>query len=174
MIYTIKCRRGHCGAKHDTEDIDIGYDPSVATEFHQTIVLHGWIKDEQGWLCPFDAPKPAAEKPIEEEHPFGTFCKRGQCGNANMSTLTNRLIEDGWRASAGEWLCPACWKTTQPDPGPAMAEPAQVPFMSRGDVAMIARSEIKAALRRICDKCTPHPVDERLEALLYDEAEIPF
>lgn len=128
MIYTIRCRRGHCGSQYQYDFGTLGLE-MAAMEIEKRAESRGWYRDDAGWLCPFDAPQPAAEKPIpkmlskatpSEDY---TRCSFQDCCNANLCTSNERLTRDGWHTKeigqhGQQWLCPACWKTTQPEPTP--------------------------------------------------------
>lgn len=188
MIYTIRCRAGHCGARFQTDDRDPLEGPvQSAMNIEKAAEKQGWYRENlSGWVCPFHAPKAAADKPIPkilskatpgEDY---TICSQSDCCNANLCTTEGVLKHDGWhRIGVGPWYCPACWKITQPEPEEEDREVdvnAQAAHeVTLEDIRELAREEIKAAFRRIYDKCTsPNPVDDRLESLISQEAELPF
>jgi len=113
MIYTIKCRRGHCGSQFAYESHN--REPGDCEQtLRERAEKQGWVYCHDGtlgWLCPFDAPKEAA-KPT-------TNCSFPGCSNTCRTHAPEVLVACGWHGlhnDANEWLCPACWKTTQPDP----------------------------------------------------------
>lgn len=116
MIYTIRCRRGHCGSQYQYDFGALGLE-RAATEIEKRAESRGWCRDDAGWLCPFDAPKPAP-KTTGEVLGTGDYtgCMQSLCGNVNVCLDEKNLVKDGWRRVGGEWYCPACWKTTQPEP----------------------------------------------------------
>lgn len=131
MIYRVKCKRGHCGARFETDDRDPIEDPGHSAMNLEKAAEHaGWHRDLQGWLCPFDAPKEAA-KPQEA---LLTLCCTKMCNNGNVSNVRELLIADGWHQKKERdvpefsWLCPACWKTTQPEPIHEQAAAIMNPF----------------------------------------------
>ncbi len=123
MLYTIKCRRGHCGSRFEHEG-------TSGDPIHDTKILdnraasQGWFRETTagGWLCPFDAPK---ELPIS---PPMIECSGEGCLNACLQTDETEAISMGWHSidvpkQATQWLCTRCWKASQPEkPKPTEAE----------------------------------------------------
>lgn len=120
MIYTIKCGLGTCGARHEyvSENREPAWcEDSLKAEADK----HGWVKQKLNplrWLCPFHAPKAP-----EASYQPRTHCVRIECGNMNKSLEAAALVKDGWHyvphnepGKHMAWYCPACWKTTQPEP----------------------------------------------------------
>ena len=195
MIYTIRCKKGHCPARFQTDDRDPMEGPSTsANNIESKAREHGWVEIDRGWLCPFDAPNPAAEKPIpktlSEATPGEdyTICSFQDCCNANLTTTEGVLLKDGWRRAlraATEpafWLCPACWKTTQPEtePGPdpikELEDLEREAAERRQEMRKVAKEEIRAAFARILNK-SERGGKARCDALatmIEDEAAVPF
>ena len=119
MIYTIKCRRGHCGSQYCLEIADHNL-KAGREHIEENAKARGWIEGHDGaigWLCPFDAPKPAAE-PVDQNIVASTFCSGLGCCNASTVSVPTILLSNGWHLNndTHSWICPACWKTTQPEP----------------------------------------------------------
>lgn len=143
MIYTIKCRR-NCGASHEST-----VNPDHLESKAQ---LQGWRLDGDGWLCPFDASKPAA-KPVDRNIVAATICLGAGCCNSSTAIAPAVLKSNGWHSHANQWYCPACWKTTQSEPetepGPTQEECEWSIDQIEGIARRVALDEVRQAFGRL-------------------------
>lgn len=130
MIYTIKCRRGHCGSQFAYESVARQRPEEAAKEGQDQARQRGWVNEygsSISWLCPFDAPKEAA-KAIHPDKEMLTHCGFPGCMTGHLTDNPAFLAKDGWRRVSTEmgkpaqWFCAACWKAGLPEP---TAKPAE-------------------------------------------------
>ncbi len=185
MLYTIKCRRGHCGAgfEHQGSNSDPVHNEQI---LGQRAISHGWVIDMDGggWLCPFDAPK--ADLPSGPKFTCSGTDKT--CLNACYADDDAEAVSMGWHDARlspilePNWLCTQCWKASQPEePKPERpAEPdiekwvEQTLVRNEQSIREIARKDREAWLRRLCDKIGATPTAQKIMDALEIDAEIPF
>lgn len=147
MIYTICCKRDDCGGMHSSKSEE-GCNVEAK--------IHGWKESfESGWLCPFHAPKEAAKTTKSPNDHRRTLCERFECLNLCDTTEPGQLTASGWHNVITEpngtlvWYCPACWKTTQPEPMPIFdqAEAMHAAEFSIDQVKEIAAEVAKKEIR---------------------------
>lgn len=150
MIYTIDCRYRECGASYSAQTLKATLSGDLV-RMESTMRGQGWEVDYEGWRCPFHAPKEAAKADDEDV----TACHFARCLNYCKGTSEAELAVSGWR-SAGivggseRWICPACWKTTQPEPAP---EPVhEFPLWAANEMKVIAAEVAKAEVRAFVDR----------------------
>jgi len=164
MLYTIKCRRGHCGASHSGAVCEQTLTGDLF-RLQERMRLVGWLDGPAGWLCPFDAPKPATKGP-KQGHAKRMLCARFECMNLCDTTDPGELTAHGWHQTSRTvdkeaWYCPACWKTTQPEPihaqAAAIMNPAPASDWSIDEIkevaAEVAKAEIQAFVTSLSIYC---------------------
>lgn len=169
MIYTIRCRLD-CGARFETNNRTPLVQPNEAVErLGNKALAEGWLEHEEGWLCPFHAPKPA---PIPNTA-VTVVCYRDGCFNASISPSHEVLLTNGWHHVRKEpecWICQNCWIREH-------VEPAAPSNMNVEHVARrVANDEIKSAFRRISESISvegSYPLTQ-IESAIQKEAEVPF
>lgn len=178
MLFTIRCRRAYCGSRYQLDFGSSGLEDG-ARDVENQASAKGWVRTGDGWLCPADAPRPAAAPIVP--HSQGTHCEGSGCLNLCRTDVHADLKANGWhRIGVGPWYCRACWNTIQPEPVPEteMSEDdlEREAAERRQEIRKVAKEVVEEAFQRLLAKTKKDEVPgiSWFARLLETEANLPF